>query len=283
MPAGVYFMARGSHHSSGSHHGSHHSSSHSSHHGSSSHYRSSGSSSHRRSGYNTYGSWTSGGSHKGSPDIRSESPLRMPPSGVESYHGTWMFGKDYFINTQDEYYKNNFEEDKIPWPVRCYKGYLILLGIVLMGVFGNFFYEMIIPFWESISMTDGAFYLIDQIVYFGQWIIPVLLIAWQGWAVKRADQMERAFCLEMIQYYQAMKQRDEYEFKKKEHQASLRYYKECPNCGAPARENDTVCQYCDSSLLIPEARTWVVPEEKIEDPVSWQEQENLSQIPEDWT
>ena len=42
----------------------------------------------------------------------------MAPSGVESYHGTWMFGKDYFINTNDEYYKNHFDEDKIPWPVR---------------------------------------------------------------------------------------------------------------------------------------------------------------------
>lgn len=110
-----------------------------------------------------------------------------------------------------------------------------------------------------------------------------------------ADFMERAgqseeltrwnghFCLEMIQYYQAMKQKDEYEFKKKEHQASLRYYKECPNCGAPAGENDTVCAYCDSSLLIPEARTWVVPDDiPASALVEGQEQDNLSQSPQEW-
>lgn len=51
------------------------------------------------------------------------------------------------------------------------------------------------------------------------------------------------------------------ELQRKMHQAALKYYKECPNCGAPAGENDTVCAYCDSSLLIPDARTFVVPEE----------------------
>lgn len=272
-------MARGSHHSSGGHHGSHHSS----HHSHSSYHSSSHSSYHRSSGYHS--------SHK-SPNFRShagaynnmENPLRRAPSGVESYHGTWMFGKDYFINTDDEYYKNHFDEGRIPWPVRCAGVFDVVLIVAMFGTFLNAFYEILIPFWENISMTDGAFYFADQLIYFGQWLIPVLLISWRGWAGRRADQIERAFCLEMIQYYQAMKQKDEYEFKKKEHQASLRYYKECPNCGAPAGENDTVCAYCDSSLLIPEARTWVVPDDTPGPQlVKGQEQDNLSQSPAEWT
>ena len=57
----------------------------------------------------------------------------------------------------------------------------------------------------------------------------------------------------------------------------------CPNCGAPAGENDTVCAYCDSSLLIPEARTWVVPDDiPASALVEGQEQDNLSQSPQEW-
>lgn len=274
MPVKRKVMARGSHHSSGSHHGSHHSS-HSSHHSSShrSYHRSTGYHSHKSPNFH---------SHRGAYN-NLENPLRMAPSGVESYHGTWMFGKDYFINTNDEYYKNHFDEDKIPWPVRCSGVFDVVLILAMFGTFLNLFYELLIPFFENISMTDGAFYAADQLIYFGQWLLPVLLISWKGWAVRRADQMERAFCLEMIQYYQAMKQKDEYEFKKKEHQASLRYYKECPNCGAPVGENDTVCAYCDSSLLIPEARTWVVPDDiPASALVEGQEQDNLSQSPQEW-
>lgn len=107
-----------------------------------------------------------------------ENPLRRAPSGVESYHGTWMFGKDYFINTDDEYYKNNFDEGKIPWPVRCAGVFNIVFMSVLFGTFLNLFYELLIPFWENISMTDGAFYFVDQLIYFGQWLLPVLMISW---------------------------------------------------------------------------------------------------------
>ena len=73
--------------------------------------------------------------------------------------------------------------------------------------------------------------------------------------------MRRAFCKEMVEYYKQKAQQDQMELQRKMHQAALKYYKECPNCGAPAGENDTVCAYCDSSLLIPDARTFVVPEE----------------------
>ena len=260
-------MARGSHHTSGGHRGSHHrSSSHrSSSHRSSSHRSSSHrSSSHRSTSYRSSSySYRSSGSHYRTGGFSSSGAkkVKTAPQGVFSYNGTWITDNDFYINENDQYFNNNYKKGKEPWPASFPTVYGILLMFLFIFCSTNFIYEMGILFFEAMPMTDGAFFLVDNLIYYGQWFLLIGAVIWGVWGSIRKKTMRRAFCKEMVEYYKQKAQQDQMELQRKMHQATLKYYKECPNCGAPAGENDTVCAYCDSSLLIPDARTFVTPEE----------------------
>lgn len=239
-------MARGSHHTRGGHRGSHHRSS-------------SHRSSSRRSSSHSYrsaGSRRHGGS---SSSFRAER-VKAAPQGVFSYNGTWITDTDFYINEGDSYFTNNYKKGKEPWPASFPTAYGILLMFLFVFCSSNFIYEMGILVFEAMPMTDGAFFLVDNLIYFGQWLLLAGAVIWGIWGSVRKRAMRRAFCKEMVEYYKQKAQQDQMELQRKMHQATLKYYKECPNCGAPAGENDTVCSYCGSSLLVPEARSFVTPE-----------------------
>ena len=163
-------MARGSHHTSGGHRGSHHRSS------------SHRSSSHRSSSYRS-SSYRSSGSHYRTGGFSSSGAkkVKTAPQGVFSYNGTWITDNDFYINENDPYFKNNYKKGKEPWPASFPTVYGILLMFLFIFCSTNFIYEMGILFFEAMPMTDGAFFLVDNLIYYGQWFLLIGAVIWGVW------------------------------------------------------------------------------------------------------
>ena len=149
-------MARGGHHRSGGHSGSHHRSS-----SRSSSSRSRSSSSHSYSSF----SRSRGGSYGSSSSSTTRSSVPQgPPPGVESYNGNWITEKSCGINRQDPYVKAHIAEAMgKEYPVEKYfPAFMIIMFFIYAS---NLFYEIVIPIFENMNMSDNAFSLIDGLVY----------------------------------------------------------------------------------------------------------------------
>lgn len=249
----------GSHHSSGSSHsGSHHSSggTHSgTHHSSSS---SGGSSSSTRysstkTPYYSYHS-SSGSGYYSDDEI---------PRLATVYNGTWYYQNGelfkYDINMDDEYVREHYDYSKLNWISRLFKkstsrfiiafyvyGFIAFLLMVLCSL--NVFYEALVPIIENAILSDHTFYLLDDMLYYGQhiayilWIITIPIYVIRSF--KKATDYEKSFVLEVIKHYQ-----------RKEQEEAEEYYAVCPSCNASVHEQDNKikvknCPYCGSSLKI---------------------------------
>ena len=124
----------------------------------------------------------------------------------------------------------------------------IVLNIILFAT--NFYYELVIPVFEN-SMEDGpAFTFIDNMVFYTPVIFIVLfaayLIAGQIYLKKQHVENEKNVTEEHIEL-NAAQQREldgKLEFVKRKH------YMNCPNCGSARSEDESVCRFCGTSLII---------------------------------
>lgn len=244
----------GSHHSSSSHHsGSHHrSSSHhsGSHHRSSSSYSSGGSSG---SSYHYSRSRTSTYRYRAS-DNRYYSDNEIPVTAVR-YGGTWYdrigHTESYGIDMDDPYVTEHYDKTKVSWFYRLTNtspGKVILLfylfGFSLVIAFGlassNLMYELLIPIFENIDMTDLAFYVVDEGIYYSQFVaaicymigVPVITFK----KCIRSREYELGFVKQMLVHYNKL-----------EEVGAVEYLTVCPGCGAAVdnRFNGAPAKYCD--------------------------------------
>lgn len=241
---------RGSHHSSShSHSGSHHSSSRSH------------SGSHRRSSTSGGGSYTSRTySSRKTSKYRYKASSRQYysdddiPSSAVQYNGNWYKTSgacEYGLNMDDDYVKEHYDASKTSFLFKQGKkqplllimwGYLFFFSIpLLFGLAGaNIFYELFIPLFENANMTDMAFYIADEFIYYVQFLVPaVWLFAVPVMAIKKyrkSKEYERGLAIEAIDYYNQLSS----------------YYNVCPYCGASAKPSGDkpvcYCEYCGRSL-----------------------------------
>lgn len=239
----------GTHHSVSHHSGSHHRSggSHSSH-SSSNH-----SSTHRRAVHSAIG-------YSASSNIPS---IPTAPTGARYYANneykkcllastagvsTWMLGKQFEINESDPYYKANYPHNKDSH----YKFVSSLLAVLTIIFFfmwiTNLFYEIVIPIFENMNMTDEAFAVIDEVVFCTPFLLAITFIVAHIALIMKHIAMRREFCKEMLDHYEKIDALNKEQEKKAA--AARWFYTECPHCGAPAAEEaQAVCAYCGSSLI----------------------------------
>lgn len=235
-------MARGGHHGGGHHGGSHHSGSHHSSFSSHSH-------SHSYHSHHHYGGYSSS-SYRHTDDFRTYTDPSKPPMGVQDYHGTWYSGRtgEYHLNMNDDYvYDLYYNKSGIPVFVRDpatqrRTGSIISL-LFMLGVM-NIPYEALITIFENMVMTDEWFNLMDNLIYYGQVIFPVILTI----IFLKMDSKKRKTCQEIarqtVSYYQHKAEQEQM----LEERAKAKYYEKCPSCGGIPGPNDTICPYCGHSL-----------------------------------
>ncbi len=125
----------------------------------------------------------------------------------------------------------------------------LIIGIVcLFSTF--FFYELVIPTFENMVMTDEAFALVDNLVFYTPGSIALISSIACFVFVKIRDNLLYKCAVRIVEDNIAMGER----MKTKEGIAEILskkwYYNYCPNCGAPASPALRSCTSCGSSLEV---------------------------------
>lgn len=242
----------GSHHSSSGHHsGSHHSSS--SHH-SGGHHRS-GSSGGHSTHYNH--TRTSHYRYRSSAGYYSNESI---PANARKYNGTWYDANNYNgydINMDDPYVIEHYDPTKTSklfklikknpiWLIACFYAFFFSIPMVFGICSSNVLYELVIPLFENADMTDLAFTIFDNGLYYIQfvpawlWTIGAPVLTIRG--IKKSREYECNFAKEVVDYYEKQAKLEEIE-----------YYAVCPSCGASAGDGEKkvkFCPYCGQNLRV---------------------------------
>ena len=177
--------------------------------------------------------------------------MKGTPAGVREYYGNWVQGNSYSLNSHDGYGKQIYDKKKIPLLARSMQllAYYIV-SIFMLFMFGllNLFYELFIPIFEAMIMPDFMFYIIDNLLFYGQMAVPAAMIVYLVLAYRRKHQVELAWAKQAVAYYQAQEEKDKLDMELKRQEASKKYYDICPYCGGVAEDGDKVCSYCGSLL-----------------------------------
>lgn len=249
-------MARGGHHGGGHHGGGHHSGSHHSGGGHHSGHSSSGHYVHHhyhgRSsyGFNYHASANNMVMHFGIGTDTDGKKVRIDSvdafeKGKETsrplIHGrSWTMGDSYCMDLMDPYVQENL-------PKRNRRVTDLMMRIYACAAlffitFTNIVYELLILIFENINMTDDAFEAIDNIIYYGQFFIPVIVFV--IWSLREANKnkVNLMFCRQMMEYYAQSEEKEQFE-------RTHMLYTICPSCGAPRSEGNHKCLYCGTLLF----------------------------------
>ena len=127
----------------------------------------------------------------------------------------------------------------------------VWLVIALVATFSTFFfYELIIPFFENMTMTDEAFKIVDEIVFYAPSGVTFLSAVTSLIVVKVRDVLLYRCAEGIVKDNLAADKRLKTE---EEIQTELNrkwYYNVCPNCGAAASNALRNCTSCGSSLEV---------------------------------
>ena len=126
--------------------------------------------------------------------------------------------------------------------------WLIIAIVATASTF--FFYETVIPFFENMTMTDEAFALIDEVIFYTPSGLTLLCALASLLVVNVRDSLLYKCAQGIVRDNLASDKRLETE---EEIEAALNekwYYNVCPNCGAPASDALRSCTSCGSSLEV---------------------------------
>ena len=126
--------------------------------------------------------------------------------------------------------------------------WLIIAIVATASTF--FFYESVIPFFENMTMTDEAFALIDEVIFYTPSGLTLLCALASLLVVNVRDSLLYKCAQGIVRDNLASDKRLETE---EEIEAALNekwYYNVCPNCGAPASDALRSCTSCGSSLEV---------------------------------
>lgn len=114
-----------------------------------------------------------------------------------------------------------------------------------------FFYELIIPIFEKRIMTDQAFAFVDALTFY----LPSILVLLSGAAcfiiVRIRDSIISKCAIRIVKDNLAAEEKREAEDFIAAQLGKKWYYNTCPNCGAEAKETQSACTVCGSSLEVP--------------------------------
>ena len=124
----------------------------------------------------------------------------------------------------------------------------LILNIFLFAT--NIFYEMVVPLLEKSDIEGAAFNFIDNLIYFTPCIFIGLFALYiiAGALYKRYyyPKIEDKVFGHMVR----KNDRRQKELDERLIFLSRTYYRNCPKCGAPRDEKETVCSSCGASLTV---------------------------------
>lgn len=165
---------------------------------------------------------------------------------------SWCSEKYYYF-----YFKDDYEVNKkvscflqtMPRVVFIEPAVELFLSIGLFIV-GIGFYKLVIPLFESMTMSDEAFAIVDVLVY----LFPFILVFCCGLACKLAGcifhKRMRTFCECTLKEEKARRAIELHKQKINNLQDTKWYYNTCPSCGITNDDKATACSNCGVSLRI---------------------------------
>ena len=125
----------------------------------------------------------------------------------------------------------------------------LVFSVICFGV-NFFFYEMVIPVFENMIMTDFAFAFIDETVFYFMSVLSLLMGIANLVIIKVRDSILHECAKRIVEDNKAF---EEIEEKRNFIASTLSgkwYYNICPNCGAEASRALRSCTSCGSSLEV---------------------------------
>ena len=186
----------------------------------------------------------------------------------ETYSGVRVGDKDTWAGKNSKSYRiafygphgdNNIKEvretmKRTPKIVWIRPGTWLFIAIIIF-VCNFFFYELVIPIFENMIMSDAAFTFFDYLVFYLPKILalgcPIMSLVF----VKVRDKYIYECALRLGNEIQSSEQRAVTESAIANALSKKWYHTICPNCGAPASSALKTCTSCGSSLEVMEGDT----------------------------
>lgn len=177
--------------------------------------------------------------------IKSPEDLKrnFSDSDVLIYGRNWVAGDGYCMDTYDPYFRQNYKGSrKRANPNEMFIKNVITAVFFLLAGLANMFYEMLITIFENIDMTDDAFYVVDNVIYYGQFIVPFIIVFVGLLRMKARHKKNLMFTAQMIKDHLVTEEKQRYEY-------THEFLNYCPNCGAARQSTEAACMYCGASLV----------------------------------
>ncbi len=127
----------------------------------------------------------------------------------------------------------------------------VWLAIGTIGTIGNFFfYELVIPVFENMIMTDIAFTFIDHFVFYLPAAITMLSAIACYVIMKVKDKLLHDCAVRIIEDNNAAYEKMKTEDFIASSLSKRWYHNKCPNCGAGAVKDKRSCTHCGTSLEV---------------------------------
>lgn len=179
---------------------------------------------------------------------RIGSKLTWAGKNNKSYWITF-YEKPYGENNVREVYETMKRTPRIVWVrPKTWSGICIALFVI-----NFFFYEVTIPFFENMWMSDEAFVFFDYLIFYLPSILALLCPILSLIFVKVRDNILYECALRIAEDIAAKEKRKVTESEIDSKLSKKWYYKVCPNCGAPATGALKHCLSCGSSLEVLES------------------------------
>ena len=125
----------------------------------------------------------------------------------------------------------------------------LVIGII-SAISSFFFYEMVIPVFENMIMTDEAFAFIDDFVFYFPAGLTLLCAILCFAMVKVRDSLLHKCAVRIVEDNNAAYEKMKTENYIAQALSSKWYYNNCPNCGADAKKDTRICTHCGTSLEV---------------------------------
>jgi hypothetical protein len=144
--------------------------------------------------------------------------------------------------------------NRTPWIVWMNSYVWLVIGII-SAISSFFFYEMVIPVFENMIMTDEAFAFIDDFVFYFPAGLTLLCAVLCFAMVKVRDSLLHKCAVRIVEDNNAAYEKMKTENYIAQALSSKWYYNNCPNCGADARKDTRICVHCGTSLEVKDIAT----------------------------
>lgn len=159
------------------------------------------------------------------------------------YGRSWVIDDAYAMDTRDSYFVQNYKGNK----KSADPGTRFAIMIVCMVICEFFaliygFHKMFIGIFEDMYMSDFAFYLVDDLLFYGQYLFPFVVVLLEYLRFKRKHKKNLMFTAQMIKSHLVDEEKSRFEM-------THEFLPVCPNCGASRQDTDMYCIYCGANLL----------------------------------